>query len=197
MNYCLNMVNHSFHTASQIIGHSYQTTSLWVNGVGNEIANRANQTRVYVITTSSQLITQFSQGCINLANRIENYVYQSRHEIFFTVCCATAAYFAPILFFASAGTTFILRIEMTRKLKELCDYYLQDLRNPFKIDPRCNPNVTTSEIALGVVGSADALALGTIYTTNSYLVGAVPALCGVAAGNYAAKLWMNATNFLN
>jgi hypothetical protein len=167
-------VTYQLHEGKEAVAHTYRS---FVQGCQDEI-------------------NEVTFICQVTANKVEGFLFRNKETLFFIGCCAVTAHFSPHLFFTAAIVTVILRVEFTRNLKKLADYYLQDERNPYVIQPYYNKCVNALDMTLASVAAVDAVALGTIYLTNSWLVFLLPALGGIAAGNCLAKWGMNVSDFL-
>lgn len=159
----------------------------WVEGTGvavkQEVSNKVQRAKISVMNAG--------QACVDTADKVKAFLYENREAIFFTGCSLTTAYFAPHLFFPSFIITIAARIEFSRTVKE----YME--RNGYKlINPKFESYFNTVDVALGTLAALDAVALGTIFLTNSWTVYLIPAMGGVLAGNTVAKYVMNYTNLL-
>jgi hypothetical protein len=177
----------------------------WAGEVGatvqQQVSNQITRTKTLVATTCHSInqgcqdaASYTKQKCLDTAKKIETFLYDHKETIFFTGCTLATAYFAPHLFFSTLVVTIILRVELAHNLKKMADYYLKDDRNPYKINPKYDTRITTFDVTLGTISAIDAIALGTLFMTNSWCVALLPALGGLAAGNCAAKIGMNIAN---
>lgn len=181
----------------------------WADEVGEtiqeEISNHIEGSKesfadAYEAITQScrQKRRHFNQNCQATVDKVKLFIYKNKEALFFIGCSAATAYFAPFLFFPVAIATTVLRIEFSHHLKNLADEYLKEDKNPYKLNrylyyENC---VSSLDLIMGTIGAADAIALGTIFMTNSWTIFLLPAIVGVAAGNCAAKLGMNISHFL-
>jgi hypothetical protein len=174
--------------------------------VNNLVANIQNQVEASKVSlldayqavsqSCRQTGSQLSQNSQLIVDKIQRFVDENKEAIFFTGCCGAAAYFGPTLFFPVALITAVVRVEFSRNLKKLANDYLKDDKNPYKLNPYYDNCVSSLDLMMGTVGGVDAIALGTIFMTNSWAVNSLPILAGIAAGNCLAKLGMNASHFL-
>jgi len=122
---------------------------------------------------------------------VKAFASRNKEAIFCVGCSLLTAYFAPTLFLPTAIITLILRFEFSRYSKKIADSYLKDECNPYKLHPRYQECVNPLELTMSVIAAADAIALGTIFVTNSLSIALIPVLGGIAAGSCAAKFCMN------
>ena len=145
----------------------------------------------FVTDTCNSVINQ----CNATANKTKDFILRNKHNIFFIACTATTAFFAPGLFIPTFVATLIIRVEVSRQLKNLADYYMKENLNPYKQTPNYGPEYANSlALTMGTIATMDAIALGTIFTTSSVTIALLPVLGGIAAGNAAAKCAMDIAN---
>ncbi|WP_068468441.1 hypothetical protein [Candidatus Protochlamydia phocaeensis] len=133
-----------------------------------------------------------SRKCRQTAEAIHAFVSEHSGKIFFIACTCAAAYFTPQVFFPAAVIAIILRVEF----KELMNEFIKDNHNPYFPNPKFGPHyISAMDYTLGAIGGAHALALGTVFTTNSLAVTLIPALAGIAAGNCIAKIGMDVVEY--
>jgi hypothetical protein len=193
----------------ETLHHTYD----WIGGVGTTLHNQAArqvQRAQASISHTYQEIRQgyqnaghyvnqsyqnaghyFNQSYHNTTEKIVTFIYDNKDKILFAGCCIATAYFSPTLFFSAAVVTIIVRVELSRRLRQMADFYLKDEKNPYKLNSRYDNCMNPLELAMGSIAAVDALALGTIYIAGSLVVATLPVLGGIAAGSCAAKLAMN------
>ena len=135
---------------------------------------------------------KISQTVRSTAEKVTNFLYAHKEEIFFGVCTAASIYFAPQLFFPAAIITIILRVEIKHFLKSYANEYLKDEKNPYQLHPYYGPKYVSSlNLSMGTIAAIDAIAIGTVFTAGSWSIAALPILGGIAAGSVIAKIGMD------
>lgn len=132
--------------------------------------------------------TAISETTHKTSAAVGKFVYENSNTLLYTGFTVTTAALAPQFFFPAAIVTTILRIEITRFLKEMCEEYFKPEKNPMKGEAR--PIVSNVNLALASVAALDTVALTTLFTSTSIVINLLPALGGVAAGNSFAKMIM-------
>lgn len=146
--------------------------------------SKGKQSVINGISTGAETITA---SCKAASDKTYDFVTDNYQTIFFAASTCATAYFAPHLFVPGAIAAVIVRLE----LRNLVDTYIKDEHNPY-IGTKFGPNyVKTTEFVLALAAAVDAVALATVFYTNSWTVSLMPILGGVVAGNVAAKIGMD------
>lgn len=167
----------------QKINHIYESTS-------------QNASQVYG-NVSSATATQYlclKNEASKTSHAIENFVKKYQRELFYGACLVTTAYFAPNLFFISLIATAIIRYQLTETLRAAAQNYLKAEKNPF-IHGSSPMKISRLDVTLAAIAAIDALALGTLFYSNSTTVNLIPVLGGIAAGSTMAKTALESANW--
>ena len=118
------------------------------------------------------------QKCRATADKTTAFVDDHKKEILFCACTMATAFFTPHLFVPIAMSTMLLRMYFTPK------------------DPDSDQNgtyFTAIPLTLATISGVNALALGTVFFTNTLWVSACPMVLGaLVAGDIGGKLAMDA-----
>lgn len=203
---CTDVIN-GIRSGCQVVSDGINSIPRGINNGLKSISNGVHSGRTYVsngIHRGYKSVTDgihdgfqragnaASSACHKTSDAVAKFVYENSHALLYTGFCLTTAYLAPQLFFPTMIVTIILRIEVTRFLKELAEEYFKPEKNPMNGPPR--PIITHVNLAMSTIAMLDSVALATFFTSSSIVINLLPMLGGVAAGNSFAKLIMQWAN---
>lgn len=187
----------------QKLSAAYKWTEEKSVSVRTTVSRKIQATRASVIDTYQSIglncrkaAEQAKLKYRETADKVAQFIYLNKGALFLAACSLTTAYFSPIRFFPSLLIGAVVRLEISHNLKKAADYYLKDERNPYKLSSKYENCVSRLDVAMGTIAAIDAIALATLFVTNSWTIALLPALGGLAAGSALAKWGMNLSNFL-
>lgn len=132
-------------------------------------------------------------ACYRARDAAANFVADNSKELFYLGCTAVTAMYAPQLFLVTTLLTVAARIEITRQTKMWAQENMKPEKNPFN-QRQPYQLISGQNLGFATLSALDSFALGTLYTSSSFMVNYFPMFGAMAFGSTLAKLILNFTD---